>query len=75
MPKKDLLKAVIEYTKVSLNHKPYDLTIYIVLIKVNLILKVWHQKGPKNSLWRNVIFLLYTLDWEKLPTKVEQFQD
>lgn len=40
MPKKDLLKAVIEYTKVSLNHKPYDLTIYIVLIKVNLILKV-----------------------------------
>lgn len=40
MPKKDLLKAVIEYTKVSLNHKLYDLTIYIVLIKVNLILKI-----------------------------------
>ena len=73
MPKKDLFGRLwLSGENDAMNCKCYELSINVVLIKVNLILKVWHQKGQKKILF---IFLLYTLDWIKLSKKVKQLQD
>ena len=72
MSEKDLFEGWLSGENVTLNCKCYELSINVVLIKVNLILKVWHQKGQKKNL---SLFLLYTLDWIKLSKKMKQLQD